>query len=290
MSNIVLTNLRLPFVLILGIMVLFPLTQVSAEVVWEEDWEKPPFDEWIIQAYSYSGDTGFQPDAAANPPVVAGVFETNAPSDIFGDYWSGAVRNSSVAYGSWSFDWIVGSGSVHESYVNVFFILPEYQNNLTGRDMSGNYSGYMLNLQSGVKGPHPHNSIYLSRFDGGIIGMTAFDSAIEGSHHIEVTRFEDGEFNVYFDHNSTPIITGIDTTHTNSTKFAFGAWIGDSGIDNIVVADLTETTTTTTSTTTTDDTTTDSPTTTETGSPSFEFQVIVLGVAFLFIFSRKRRL
>ncbi len=36
MSDKVLTSLRLNFILVLGVVFLLPLTQVTAEVVWEE--------------------------------------------------------------------------------------------------------------------------------------------------------------------------------------------------------------------------------------------------------------
>ena len=113
MSDKVLTSLRLNFILVLGVVFLLPLTQVTAEVVWEEDWENPPFDEWIYMAYSFDDVNGFQPDTTADPAVVDGVFKTNSPTASFGDFLSGANHNSTVAYGTWSFDCVVEPGVEH---------------------------------------------------------------------------------------------------------------------------------------------------------------------------------
>ncbi|MHA1978697.1 MAG: hypothetical protein ACW98I_17475 [Candidatus Hodarchaeales archaeon] len=291
MVNRLFTSFSVYGVLILGVLCLFPLTQVSAGVVWTEDWETGLSDEWIIDAYSYELFSGFQPYELTTPSVVAGVFKTNAPTSAFLVYWSGVHRNSTVAFGTWSFDWVVEPGVDHESYVDVFFMVNNYKDNITGEVVFGDTPGYVLNLQSGFKGPLTANSITLARAAGGglsqsALGIKVFASEITGSHHIEVSRSSDGEFTVAFD--STVELTATDTNFNTSEKFVIGAWIGDSGFDNITTSDLSITTTTTT--TTTLPTTTESATsTTAAGGPGFELQVLVLGLSLFFVYTRKRR-
>ncbi len=292
LSDKVFTHLHLKWLLILGVITLFPLTQVSAEVVWEEDWEHgPPFDEWIFQAYSYNEVDGFQPNASAAPAVVDGVFKTNALSALFG-YWgaqSGAYRNSSVAYGTWSFDWIIEPGVEHESYVNVFFITNKFhEENITGNfaEISHypNSSGYFLNLQSSPAGPFSTARIRFEQFGTGRIVSQSYNFAgsISGTYHIDITRSPDGQFYVYLNYVNTstqPIISIKETIITTSETFGFGAWFGDSGIDNISIDNEVVITRTTTATTTT----------TADGGPGFQFEVLVLSLALLFVTSRKRR-
>ncbi|MHA2388090.1 MAG: hypothetical protein ACXACW_05135 [Candidatus Hodarchaeales archaeon] len=286
MSKNVLYGFRPNFLFVLGVVLLLPLTQVSAGVVWEEDWETGPFDEWVFQGYFYNEVLKFQPNASSDPTAADGVFQTSSPSDVFGEYWSGAVRNSTIASGTWSFDWMNEAGVDHESYVNIFFLINNYPENLTDLpyEGDGNLTGYMLNLQSGTKGPLTAHSINIGRITGGgvTLGTKAYSTSITGSHHIDVTRTPEGQFNVYFDVTdsvATPIISVIDTTTTSFTQFAFGSWIGDSGIDNITVSNSIDITPDTTTTTTT---------TAKNGS-GFEVTVFVLSLSLFFIITRKRR-
>jgi len=194
------TRVSLKLIFILGVISLFPLTQGSAVVVWEEDWENFPFDEWVTQAYFSDEETIFYPNSSANPAVVDGAFYTNSPSDVFGEYWSGAICNSTVTSGTWSFDWVIEPGVEHESYVNVFFMANGFAENLTGKAWGDPVStdlyttGYVLNLQSCAKGPLSSNSINLGRLGvgGGTLASKAFSTSISGSHHIDVTRTPEG--------------------------------------------------------------------------------------------------
>ena len=281
-------SIRYYFIPILGIVFLVPLTQVSADVVWTEDWNDPPFDEWIIDAYSYEGMDGFQPNSSAEPFIVDGVFKMNAPADEFGEYWSGAQHNSTVAYGTWSFDWIVEPGVEHESYVNIFFIMVGFPTNFTGYSyIASQYTkGYVLNLQSGSKGPLSANSINF-----GVIGKSdnpqgkkTFSNPFTGSHHIDIIRSSDGLFNVFLDvtdptNPPSPIISVFDNTIQTCDKFIFGAWIGDSAIDNISVSDSIDVSYITPTTTTT---------TTTARTPSFELELLVYSLLIYTILTRKR--
>ncbi len=292
---------RVYCILLLGVIFLFPLTQVSAEVVWVEDWENGSSD-WIFHSYNYSDVTGswsFQPDAIATPSVANGVFQTNSPSDFFGDYWSGAIRNSTTAYGSWSFDVIIGSGVAHESYLIFFFAVAGMPDDLTGLSLGdNNITGYFLVIQSGDKGAFGNPLIQLATLNY-VLADYHPATPIEGTLHFHITRNTTGYFEVFFDptnDSSPPILTGTNTTFTTCSKFAFGSWVGDSQIDNFFVWDevvppLTDlpTTTTTTPITTTTDNPESTTTTTAAGGPGFELQVLVLGLSALFLYLRKRR-
>ncbi|UCG03783.1 MAG: hypothetical protein JSW11_07310 [Candidatus Heimdallarchaeota archaeon] len=277
------TIFRLNFILPLGVLFLLPLTQVTAKVVWKEDWENPPFDEWTLVGYSYDDVNGFQPNTTNDPAVVDGVLKMNSPSDSFGNFWSSAYRNSTVAYGTWSFDWMVEPGEDHESYVNIFFLINDFPRNLTGVTIALPTPGYRLILQSGSKGPLGDNSINFFRSGvGDPLQTKVFTSSITGSHHIDITRSLNGRFNVFFDATGSSAPPIISITHNGTTtceQFVVGSWIGDSAIDNITISDTIDVTPTgtTTSATTTD------------GTPSFELEVLVFSLVLFFIVSRKRR-
>ena len=91
MSDKTLTSFNVYGILVLGVFLLFPLTQVSDELVWEEDWSFPS-DDWVLQGYSYDGGTGFQPDATADPSIIDGVFTTHAPTCFRILEWGGTQQ------------------------------------------------------------------------------------------------------------------------------------------------------------------------------------------------------
>ena len=241
MSDKALNYFRLNCILLLGVIFLFPLMSVSAEVVWEEDFDDPPFDDWYLQCYesnnNFSEHSGYLPyisNGRLQMPVHTGYYA----------HWSPAIRNSSVAYGTWAFDWILDDSSEyeHESWDPVFFIA-DMPLNFTGLSDSVAYcAGYALGLKSGERGSLGNSSaISLFRMqvtDPYFIFLEIYDvpgDYITGSHTIHITRSLTGEFNVYFD--SSLIITHTDNTVTTSKRIAFSSWVGDSAFDNIMVDD-----------------------------------------------------
>ena len=285
-------NLCCKIIFVLGVIFLLPLTQVSAGVAWSEDWTTSPFDEWVIDSYSYNDSHGFQPNSSFEPIIADGVCTTNTASDFFGVTWSGAHRNSSVAYGTWSFDWVVGPDVDNESYIIVFFLANNTENfhDWTGTKIYGHgMEGYFLIIQSGSKGAIPNNTVRLGTIEGGFTKDYSFPEPITGSHHIDITRTVNGEFNVYWDYvdeSTQPIITRTSISVKTCEAFMFGAWIGDSIFDNITVSDTVDvnhTRPTTTTTTTTEE----EPTT---PAPGFEIELLAFSLITLFFVLRKRRI
>ena len=80
--------------------------------------------------------------------------------------------------------------------------------------------------------------IGLDRHDTGAnytnIGLHTF-TPITGPIHIEITRDTQGDFEVFLNGDTTPIIEATDNEITESTYFILQSNIGDSGIDNITV-------------------------------------------------------
>ncbi|WP_455463568.1 hypothetical protein, partial [Candidatus Hodarchaeum mangrovi] len=167
-------------------------------------------------------------------------------------YFSQALRNSTVAYGSWGFDFTIKPDEDqinHSSMFNVYFI-----SNCT-RDLNAepsfteyqNWGIYSIGLNSGEVGPEwvsfLYQSIWLSCVlpQSGItfLGQYNFTDPITGTHHIDITRNStNGEFNVYFDYltNPEPLITAIDNNITTSENMMFYSSYGDTSFDNITVS------------------------------------------------------
>jgi hypothetical protein len=156
-----------------------------------------------------------------------------------------AEHASSVAYGTWSFDWAVEPGENHESVDIVSFIANNHSSETAQLlPFEVNVTGFWLWLLSGQKlgwmGDPDRPMIALVSYEGGVGGVSGvegrhqFSSPITGSHHIAITRTLQGDFQVFFD--STLIIEASDNSTTTSEKFVITSWVGDSAFDNIVVS------------------------------------------------------
>ncbi len=153
---------------------------------------------------------------------------------------SQAEHASSVAYGTWSFDWAVVPGDNHQSVDMVSFMVNGYASDALNPlpDNSPNGTGYYLELYSGdmiaFMGESEGPSIILTSYNGSVWRKHQFSNYITGSHQIDITRSSLGEFRVYFD--GTLIIGAVDNSITTSEKFILTSWIGDSAFDNIIVS------------------------------------------------------
>ncbi|MFX1285625.1 MAG: hypothetical protein ACFFB5_18440 [Promethearchaeota archaeon] len=123
--------------------------------------------------------------------------------------------------------------------------------------------------------------------------LTSYDipgTKITGSHHIDITRDLNGEFNVYIDSNH--IITVTDNIITTSERIFFRSHLGDSAFDNIIVPDSVDKTPPETSETseTTTVTTTSTTTTIETTNAADYPQMLVLvsSISVIIILRNKR--
>jgi hypothetical protein len=234
--------------LIIGIVFLFSISYGSAAIVWSEDFDSDISEIWDLYGYDYPNEVFVYNNDTA-PKVVDDMLKM--PNTQEGDTMSYIVRNSTVANGTWSFDWIVTEGTNHESLDVVNFMLNGWPRDLNGSSLDSlPGTGYYLILKSGGVG-NPglsENSIYLDEITPTreeTLKYRSFDDPITGSHHITITRDNQGEVNMYFD-STTPIITHTDLSTTSSELFAIGSWYGDSVFDNITTSDSIEPPTTST--------------------------------------------
>lgn len=149
-----------------------------------------------------------------------------------------ARRDSAVAYGTWSFDWLASS----VAYYAIQLILnhPENNFNITGmHEDDRDFTGYSILIDT-LSSTFPR--IYLLKLykEGGVwihpaLDSHYFDAGFERTHHIDVTRDSEGQFHVYFD--TILVLKATDNDFTTSQKFSILSWSGDSGIDNISVSD-----------------------------------------------------
>ncbi|MHA2253559.1 MAG: hypothetical protein ACXAD7_24585 [Candidatus Kariarchaeaceae archaeon] len=216
----------------------------NGEVAWSDDFEGD-FDDW--QTMSYHSNTSIWTGLLSASDSVFTIADGALTSPHFDEFKDSAhaYHDSTHAYGTWSFDWQVSSDM--RSFDSIEFMFSDPKNNFNWSGVYGNdkgIAGYALTLgsydESRVDSTTPGlNLVKLSNI-GGIFSPSnlkshSFDDAIEGSHHIDITRSTDGEFKVFFD--SDLIIQVTDNAITTSEKFGFTSWIGASSIDNLEVSD-----------------------------------------------------
>ncbi|MHA1944537.1 MAG: hypothetical protein ACXAC6_09260 [Candidatus Hodarchaeales archaeon] len=231
--------------IILVFLVISTINPVSAAIVWEETFEN--LDDWQLFGYT----------------LVDGIYTTSIDTPLSlvdgaltGKYYPGwgqnlwANHNSSVAYGTWKFDWHIPSGQ--DTYTAVIFIYNEinHYNDFEGvnqTDYVRDLTGFQLAL---INFGTPQ--IFLNAFWGDMDPSTeelrnkSFSSNLDGLHHITITRTPQGFFQVF--DNETLLFTYSDNTITTSEIFSFLGGIGSPRIDNISVSNSVESTTTTTTT------------------------------------------
>ncbi len=289
--------------LLIGLLFASFISQSSALLVWDEDFENPPFD-WFLHNYNYTGTWINTPNNF--PPIIAnGALHMSTPSEML----ASAIHNSTIAYGSWSFDFHISFDQIQESVSRIMFIGNNYGGgdlNLTGKAYSwanNQPSSYVIYITSGTDmWGLTFNTITLKIWKPGYpthiwetLADYMFSSPIIGSHNMTITRNStQGEFHVYLD--SEHLFQVSNNEINTSEIFEFASYIGDISFDNLTVNDetTTNTTTTTTPTTTTITTIHTSSTTTSTAIPTsnptkIEFGIVILGFIISLLFIRKRK-
>ncbi len=280
----------IPIVLVLGVLILIPCSPVTGTVVWEEtfegvedlddliDWEFFGVAGW----YYYNHTIPFDPKFTLVNGTLAG------PSLLTSDNLntSQALHNSTVAYGTWSFD--VYFSDPYALTVEFVFNSVEdyyrYDNAANVMDYLSDKTGYALGFQS--------NTILFICYNSVNGHNIAIEKSIDltGYHHIDITRNSDGLFIVFFD--KLPIIQYTNTLTTTSKKFGFTSLEGCFQIDNITVDDSAVITTTTTedesTLTFTSDTEPTTSITTESGTFGFDFGIILILLCISSLYSHKK--
>ncbi len=191
---------------------------VRADVVWSDDFNDGNYDEWII---------------CENPVYSSGSNWSAASYYLQLDQEDQGIisYNSSVAYGTWSFDFKADDAQVEfGTFAEIVFIC----SNLDGGTFDDIW-GYWIHIQAVSAGEGYSFALslrkaYLGEYP---VIVSAEDLVpIAGWHHIDVTRTTAGLFSVY--HNGSLVMQGEDNEIVTSELFSL--WFEQGQIcDNIVV-------------------------------------------------------
>ncbi|MFX1335790.1 MAG: hypothetical protein ACFFAM_15285 [Promethearchaeota archaeon] len=224
--------------ILLEFLIISPIIQGTAKIVWSEDFTTA--DEWKLQGFDLISVTL---DCVMNqnfaPTIENGILKMPNTQDKWN--YSQAVHSSAIAYGTWSFDWLISIGSDHQAYDVVCFIANNYGPTEESGEIPKNFTGYVLVLTSDEKREDslkPH-AVTLAEFIETskywvILNYFQFPKALEGLFHIDITRNIAGEFNIYI--NSEHVFKVVDNSTTTSENFIFGSWFGDTVFDNLTVS------------------------------------------------------
>ena len=165
------------------------------------------------------------------------------PNNSYPDHL-GAYHDSTNAYGTWSFDWIVPSEIDWRTEITVFFIsnIPVM---LNGSDPEPpTLNSYSITLTS-VFEPLEHAGLYitLGEHNYGIwrsMNEYSYPDPLIGVFHIDITRDTDGTFRVYANSSRDPIIEQVNNRYKTSERLSIWNWNDESAVDNIVVYDTVE--------------------------------------------------
>ncbi|MHA2168826.1 MAG: transcriptional regulator [Candidatus Kariarchaeaceae archaeon] len=146
--------------------------------------------------------------------------------------WSYACQESTVVYGTWSFDWLPSATNARDF---VSFISEDSWDWVNSTQIKTAY-GYYLWLNPGNAGVI--QGIQLQKHSGTALDVnvgtyTALEG-LEGWHSLDITRTINGQFKIFVD--GELVIEETDTDITESTKFCFGL-DGDSAFDNVRISD-----------------------------------------------------
>ena len=195
---------------------------IPSEEVWSENFDDENIDDWEIFGIDYTTTPGTL--IPGNFSVSGGVLRNVGPE------WDYAIRNSSVAYGTWSFDVDIQRPEDFNRFPVGFMAEYNIENlqNATG-------DSYIISFRMPDDGPS--GDIRLARNDvgGGTTFLDGYDvEIIRGWKNIIVTREESGQFYVYLDGDL--ILDVVDTIHTTSECFIFYGY-ANPAIDSITVSD-----------------------------------------------------
>ncbi|MFW9849805.1 MAG: hypothetical protein ACFFF4_11735 [Candidatus Thorarchaeota archaeon] len=209
------------FVLSLSLYTSTPSATLEGE--WSDDFNDGNIDGWSVQGFS----TSTYPWQSRPGNITA----EDKTMRVYSDAWSQAYRPSNVAYGSWAFDvqcvdtpnmrsyiaFVSGSPVLNPAYLHT---MPFEYGIITAVGQYESYDSAFVLYQ------RPADSPYLVTLGGYDV------EEVSGWYHINITRYIDGTFAVYF--NDTLGITVRDSNHTTSDLFTFYAEAGYA-LDNIVV-------------------------------------------------------
>ena len=215
----------------------FSITPAQAVLAWEEDFDGimiGDLTDWDFYGWDMQGNN-HDPQIDPGFGILGGVLRSPNYTDLGNN--SRTHRDSTVAYGMWSFDWFPSTDAINA--VEIILNEPEGNFNLTGiLETDVTFTGYALAFYHGDFGPSPSIELLKlhqigGRFTPTILDSYQFLSEITMPIHIEVNRNLEGRFEVKLD--SSVILEATDNEFTESQKFGFTTWVGYTGIDNIIV-------------------------------------------------------
>ncbi|MHA2425422.1 MAG: hypothetical protein ACXAEF_11590 [Candidatus Thorarchaeota archaeon] len=181
-------------------------------VIWSDNFTDGDMDGWVTWAW---------PDLESNFTVIDGCVYSQGE-----DLINIAGHESTLAYGTWSFDILIGG----YQYSGVQFIS---MTELTEGASIGD--GYELAFSTESRGGVGQPSIQLFEHGSTADFLGYHIMNLAGWHHVDITRDARGFFCVYM--NGSLVIEAVDETITTST--AFGMVFEENagcGFDNVVVS------------------------------------------------------
>lgn len=193
-------------------------------VVWSDDFNDGNYDGWTICSPSWG-----------NPPSKWSAADYYL--QIEQEAWGTISHPSTVAYGTWSFDFKANLTQVTAGQgLSINFISNDL-NNATEVPTSNDWSCYGFKILAAATTQGNEFFLSLAKLVGGV--FTVLDSSdgylpIVGWQHIDVSRTTGGLFHVYV--NNSLILQATDTDMTTSELFVVNLadW---NMIDNVVVDD-----------------------------------------------------
>jgi hypothetical protein len=222
--------------LLFWIFLMISFTCGSAADVWTEDFEDPPFDDWYLERYEVINGTAY-PSQEPPPSITNGMLQM--PYGSRDDEWDafGAIRNSTLAYGSWSFDLYVTPGLNHTPFCG-FHPVSNRVLNSSGLAISDPpyYRGYYLLLGEVTPDGTPRVEFrrLLSGTDSRIYDYR-LATPFNGSHHVDITRDLSGTWRIYIDNQF--LYSVVDNAITASERVVITNVLGDPAFDNITLAE-----------------------------------------------------
>ncbi len=195
---------------------------VPSAMQWTDNFDDEDISDWqlFISAYTTSGNVLLPGNSTAEGGVLRHI----------GVKWCYAGYNSSVAFGTWSFDVDIQRPD-DEHHFLIFFSSELFNDDWLYRNTLGEGYGAIF-----YQTPTEDKIVLLkgSHDTGNYIKDEYTNATIRGWKNIIVTRELSGQFYVYLDGNM--ILKGKNMQHTTSERFYF---LGKGGpaIDNVTVSD-----------------------------------------------------
>jgi hypothetical protein len=232
--------------LFITLLILSATIQVRATITWREDFNGETIsslDDWVFQAWETNGGI-YNPLVDHGFDVIDDILR--APSypswNLTNGNLAGALHNSTIAYGTWSFDWIPAiSLTETNDWDCIYFIFNGGSQNLTGLPFADNAAtGYGITIWHNTEGKAWQIKLEKQLGPPPTVTTLAYHLIIppvNESIRIRVTRDGGGHFKVFYENIKEPVMEVKDTSIITSQEFLFSSAVGDTGIDNIVIGD-----------------------------------------------------